>query len=107
MVPSLEGGPGVGVSFGVSEPTPPLIVRAAPAPLLNVPATVTVPWELPLPNVRVPVLLSAPLTLTVDSDPLSVREPALLRFAPTFNVLVVPPAMPDTVTVPSAVLRDF
>src|SRR6266849_163238 len=104
MVPSLETEPAVRVSFGVSEPNPPLIVRAAPAPLLNVPATVTVPWELPLPNVRVPVLLSAPLTLTVDSDPLSVREPAFFRFAPTFNVLVLPPAMPDRVTLPPALL---
>ncbi len=56
-------------------------------------------------NVNVPVLLSAPLTFTVDrvempKADLNVRKPALFRFAPTFN-LSCKPAM---FTLPPALL---
>src|SRR6266849_5393065 len=96
ILPKLDTEPTVRV------PNPPLIVRAK----VSVPVLLSAPvtFTFALATVSVPVLLSAPLTFTAAVPPVAVREPAFFRFAPTFNVLVLPPAMPDRVTLPPALL---
>ncbi len=71
-------------------------------PLLVTEPAVRVSWL--RSKISVPVLLSAPVTFTTEPEPpnedCSVREPALLRLPPIFNVLLVP----DRVTLPVELL---
>src|SRR5260370_844292 len=90
ILPKLDTEPTVRV------PNPPLIVRAK----VSVPVLLSAPvtFMVALATVSVPVLLSAPLTFTAAVQPVAVRQPALLRFAPALNVLVsitgtLPPAL--------------